>query len=235
MNNTNAGKATSPGWQENEICCLDVSLNNRYQVGVYLESTVDWINRRFASCIISLGDTLHRHNLAPVHGADSAYRLTREMGDCWLREARTALSRFTIEHKVIRSDEWLKMPGFDPLHEELWGYYYTHSPFHRIVEDDVEKFTARHQHLDENAARKASRAYLMEETAADILLSQSCRTTHLYPGAWHGCYLYLIENAANLPARLRGLENSSFKRFSPAKIKGAANANKKSDMDTDAA
>lgn len=212
---------TSPfkDWKSLSTACLDVSLNNRYEGGAYLASTFKWITSRFDDCIISLGDTLHRHNLRREYAdAKKAHAASREMGDRWLANNNDCFQFLGIPYKIIRSDDWLEDPDFEPVHEALWSFYYTDKDFQAVVYENIQTFVRRKQNLPASVVRESSLAYLLEETAADILLGQRGGVAHLYPGSRHQCYDYLIEKAQELPQKIRGLENSAFKRLSPAKI-----------------
>ncbi len=206
-------------WQSMDTCCLDVSLHNRYQEGLYLASTYEWINSRFKDCLVNLGDTLHRHNLRHRHPCmEQAHNEARKLGDEWLAKNEPCLSMLKIPYRIMRSDDWLADPDMEAVHEAIWEFYYTDCDFKAVVNRDIETFVARRTDLPASVVRNASLAYLLEETAADILLGKRGGVAHLYPGGRHECYGYLAANAEHIPEPLRGLENSAFKRLSPAKI-----------------
>jgi tRNA-dependent cyclodipeptide synthase len=214
-------------WHDLDICCLDVSLNNRYQTGPYLSSMIEWINRRFKSCILSLGDTLHRHNLRYQYPDKAlSHAIALKAGNQWLEENAKNLEHFQIPYTLFRSDDWLALSEFDPIHEDLWNFYNTDQNFSESVSRDIQSFVDRRPDLPSDFVRSSSLTYLLEETAADILLGQRNAVVHLYPGKWHECYFNLMERAESLPPRLRGLEKCVFKRISPGKIMGAVNINK---------
>lgn len=209
------------GFQNVETCCLDISLGNRYQQGEYLENIVSWVNnRKFARCLVSLGDTLHRHNLRQSHpDMDSARRACLEKGDAWIESARSALGKLEMPFEIMRSDMWLAHPDFWKVHEALRGLVNSDSGFKAAIFEDIEAFVARQKALPRTVAEANSMAYLLEECAADILLGRQEPVVHLYPGAWHRCYFYLMENADRIPDILRGLESGIFKRIYPEKRK----------------
>jgi hypothetical protein len=202
-----------------DICSLDVSLNNRYQEGAYLAGTVQWINRRFKYCIVNLGDTLHRHNLA-IGSTDmeQAHIKSREMGNRWLENNGNVLDGFEIPNVVIRNDDWIFDEDFPGIHEELWGFYYTNRDYRLLVNNDVESYLFRKPERQKVALKKSGLAYLLEETAADILMARDHPAVHLYPGSWHKSYFHLINIPEKLPVQIRGLEKCSFKRISPSKV-----------------
>lgn len=216
--NTN-NKKTLRNWQDYDECCLDISLFNRYQESEYLESTLLWINSRFKHCLLNLGDTLHRHNLS--HQSPSievAHKESRLLGDDWLAKNACYFERLAIPFTLMRSDDWLEDKDFARVHEALWGYYYKDKIFQAVVREDIEGFVARKPDIAADIVRRSSLNYLIEETAADILLGSRGGVAHLYPGSRHACYWYLVEAAEHLPKDLRGLENSAFKRLSPSRI-----------------
>lgn len=206
-------------WQRLETACLDISLFNRYQEGEYLRSTLLWINGRFTKCILNLGDTLHRYNLRGDHPSMiDAHKAAFDLGARWLADNAQYFKELSIPYRLIRSNDWLKDKDFPPIHEALWDYYYKDTFFQAVVKEDIEAFVARKPETAAEITRKASLPYLLEETAADILLGSRGGVTHLYPGSRHACYWYLIENSKNLPKILRGLEQSAFKRLSPSRL-----------------
>ncbi|NCC20902.1 MAG: hypothetical protein EOM26_00395 [Alphaproteobacteria bacterium] len=208
-----------PAWTELACCSLDISLGNRYEQGGYLASIIHWINRRFERCIVNLGDTLHRHNLA--HGAvsmETARERTRRMGDEWLQANNTILSDLSINYEIVRSDDWLNHPEFGPTHEALWEYYYTDSQYRALALADTRVFLNRKSSLDREVLRRSSLNYLLEETTADIIMGRREPVAHLYPGRWHESYFHLVRSNDSLPRILLGLERCAFKRISPSKI-----------------
>lgn len=205
-------------WNNFDTCCLDVSLFNRYQEGAYLAGAYKWVSARFSDCIINLGDTLHRHNLRHQYATmDDAHEKSRNLGQDWLDNNELCLGALDIPYKIMRSDDWLVDPDFEPVHEAIWEFYYKDSAFQDVIADDIETFVARRTDLPASIVRQSSLAYLLEETAADILLGQRGGVAHLYPGNRHSCYGFLVQNADAIPPLLKGLENSAFKRISPAK------------------
>lgn len=219
MSNDNNQYPYRTDWQSFEVCCLDISLFNRYQEGQYLASLYHWVSARFDRCIINLGDGLHRHNMAHEFSQQSlAHDAANALGQQWINENKEHLSLLSIPHELLRSDYWLAHPEFEKTHDALWDYYYGDAAFKAVIANDVESFVARRDDLPADFVRKASLSYLLEETAADIVLGRETGVAHLYPGHRHGCYGHLVQHADNLPEVLRGLENSAFKRMSPSRI-----------------
>lgn len=206
-------------WQAMATACLDISMHNKYQQGLYLAGACKWVSKRFGHCLVNIGDTLHRHNLRHLYpSAAQAHSAARSLGDRWLESNRSYLELLEIPYTILRSDDWLADPGFEPVHEALWSFYYEDPEFLPVVKTDIETFVTRRSDLPPAIVRKASLYYLIEETAADILLGQRGGVAHLYPAGRHQCYGHLVQRAADLPPILRGLENSAFKRLSPGKI-----------------
>lgn len=229
MNSLDQGNnPLSIDWRDLDVCCLDVSLNNRYQTGIYLAMMIEWINKRFKSCLLILGDTLHRHNLGYEYPDQAeAYAVSLKMGDQWLKENAESIKKLRIPYTLIRSDDWLAFPEFESTHKDLCSFYRTDKAFSESIEGDIQKFSNRRSDLPLDFVRSSSLAYLLEETAADILIGRkNGPLVHLYSGKWPECYFNLMERAESLPVNLRGLEKCVFKRVSPGKIMGAVNTNK---------
>ncbi len=140
------------------------------------------------------------------------------IGQQWIADHKEQLGYMRIPHELLRSDYWLAHSEFEATHDALWDYYYGDRSFKAVVDADVETFVTRRQDLPEGVVRKASLSYLLEETAADIILGRETGVAHLYPGHRHGCYGHLVQHKDAVPDILRGLENSAFKRVSPSRI-----------------
>lgn len=206
-------------WASFDTCCLDISLYNRYQEDDYLRHTIQWINDRFSQCIVNFGDTLHRYNLqAEYDSAEAAHSRARRLGNEWLAKNGSILGDFAIPYEIIRNDDWLEKQSFTAVHSALWDFYKNRPEFTAIIEEDVKSFVCRQNDTDPVAAAAISRAYLIEETAVDIMYGKQGGVVHLYPGRRFGCYWYLAANADNIPHAIRGLENSAFKRLSPKRV-----------------
>lgn len=206
-------------WAAYRTCCLDISLYNRYQEGDYLRHTIQWINDRFSHCIVNLGDTLHRHNLREEYNSmQAAHTKARQLGNEWLIKNRTILDNFDIAYNIIRNDDWLKDSNFKSVHQALWDFYKNDQEFAAVVDCDVNGFINRQKNMSSEDATAISLAYLLEETAVDIMYGKQGGVAHLYPGRRFGCYWYLAGNAENIPASIRGLENSTFKRLAPKRM-----------------
>jgi tRNA-dependent cyclodipeptide synthase len=207
-------------WQNYKTACLDISLHNRYQEGVYLAGAFHWVSKRFEKCLINFGDTLHRHNLGYVcDSAQKAHDEARALGDQWIEDNLDCFQHLQIPYCFIRGDDWLVDLDFEATHQALWAFYRQDKGLQATIESDVQGFVSRaDQNIKDADMRQASIAYLIEEAATDILLGQRGGVAHLYPADRHQCYYYLIENTHRLPSGLSGLENSAFKRLSPSKI-----------------
>lgn len=206
-------------WAAYHTCCLDISLYNRYQEGDYLRHTIQWINDRFTHCIVNLGDTLHRYNLqADYNSMQAAHIRARQLGNEWLGHNQPLLDNFDIPYKVIRNDNWLEDSSFKAVHQALRNFYKDNKEFAAVVDQDVAGFISRQNNAPPEEAAAISRAYLLEETAVDIMYGKQGGVAHLYPGRRFGCYWYLAGNAKNIPASIRGLENSTFKRLAPKRM-----------------
>lgn len=219
MSNDNKKYPYRTDWQKFKTCCLDISLFNRYQEGTYLASMYKWVSERFDYCIINLGDGLHRHNMKHEFSEMLlAHKAANALGQQWINDNAPYIEFMSIPYQVLRSDYWLAHEAFTATHEALWEYYYGNQAFKQVVSGDVEGFVRRRRDLPVDIIRQSSLCYLLEETAADIILGRETGVAHLYPGARHDCYGYLVEKSDSLPDILRGLENSAFKRLSPSRI-----------------
>jgi tRNA-dependent cyclodipeptide synthase len=178
-----------PGWAEHRVCTLGISVGQPYHEGEKFAATVEWAARHFERIRVDVSDTLQRHRLIGegVPAAQAAV-LSRRKGDEWIMRALPVLSACGRPYTVIRWDGWLR-------HQDYAGVYGAYSrlaesdpALRAAVKADVEGFLARQARRggrpvqDENEARAASRAYLLEELSAITLQGRDERSARIYPG-----------------------------------------------------
>lgn len=203
----------TPGLEAMSRCSIEASIGNRYLDGDYLGAIVEWVNRTFRECVINLGDTLYRHNLIETLGEAAAHDAARSLGDAWLARNAGAIDALRIPCRIVRWDHWLTHPEFPALHRKMRAYYRDNYFFRGIVARDVNRFLERKGgSADSEKDRGCSIDYILEELAADTLLSRQYRLARLYPAEPLATYVYV--SRTDIPADLRGLDNALYVRLS---------------------
>jgi hypothetical protein len=197
---------------ESRLALLAVSLFKPELQGAGLAGHVALINGLGASeCVVSLGDTLHRHNL-PMSLPDWKRReVAAAHGDEWIENEAISFAGFAVPWRVVRHDEMLSQPRFAETREALRSFAGKSATLAEALARDIDAFAARASR-DGRELREASETYILEELAADIAFAQREPFTYIYPGKPLGTYLAMQTLALELPPILRGLERCSFLR-----------------------
>jgi hypothetical protein len=193
---------------------LAISLSKRETQGELLTAHIELINGWHSlSCVVSLGDTLHRHNLLERCGDPArAHLAARALGDEWTAQEGRRLQGLKVPWRLMRHDEMLALEAFPTVRDQLAVATVTHRDLAAALAADVEAFAIRAgRELDEQV-RAASAAYILEELAADIAFARIQPFSYVYPGRPLNIYLAVQRAAERLPLVLRGLEECTFVR-----------------------
>lgn len=162
---------------------IQISIGNPKYEGAKLLALTEWCSARFKETEVIVSDTLQRHNL-PCDMA-TAWNLTREEGDKWLRRNAVALEGL----KIIRWDELLQhddyASSFERIEEGLKD-----SKAYAAFLDMVHGFSSRRSLPLEKCA-----AFLQEELAIFHFMMQE-PAVDIYAGSW----VSSIFDALSLPA-----------------------------------
>lgn len=204
----------SPGWQQAESCIISISQGQENHEGEKLAALLEWGVANHRRCILNISDTLHRHNLmAGGTGEAEAFVQARRMGDLW-RERNAAFIR-PFENSFYRThrwNDWLFHPDFETVHAHVLSLFTGDAPFRAEAEKDIALFTDRktkQESPDRTARLRATcTAYLLEETAAYIIMSRTYGASRVYPAVPLSTFAYLRDHATAIPGPMRGMEKS---------------------------
>lgn len=195
---------------QNKGCEIGVSIGNPNHEGDKFQSIMDWADRRFEFCIITVSDTLHRHNLVGEGMEESeAYARSLEQGDIWLSQNVAALR--SVEHadlRIKRWDEWLLHPDYESVHRMLVDYRDTNKGLQDALHQDIDNFLARKKRrgedFDYDRVMRSSTEFLIEEIACYILIGRTYAALRVYPAKDMACFRYM--RGGHVPEGLKGLE-----------------------------
>ncbi|MBU0800510.1 MAG: tRNA-dependent cyclodipeptide synthase [Alphaproteobacteria bacterium] len=215
----------SPGWNKNPVGMISISQGQEAHEGAKLDALLQWGIDNHHTCLLNISDTLHRHNLirmgiAPDDAMQAAYRLGNE----WMQRNADILNRHKHKmHRIHRWNDWLTHPQFESVHAMVLAHY-DHAPtFRAAALADIEKFIGRKKghgvDVEYDRLHKSSHIYLLEETAAYIIMARTYAANRVYPAKPLLTFEYL-RHTPDLPPLLRGMEKAMcvrvlFKRLSP--------------------
>lgn len=204
----------SPGWQQAESCIISISQGQENHEGEKLAALLEWGVTNHRRCVLNVSDTLHRHNLiAGGMGEAEAFVHARRLGDLW-RERNAAFIRpFEASfYRTHRWNDWLFHPDFETVHGHVLSLFAGDAPFRAEAEKDIALFTGRKEKQDAgdegDLLRATCTAYLLEETAAYIIMSRTYGASRVYPAVPLSTFAYLRDHAAAIPGPMRGMELS---------------------------
>lgn len=203
----------SPGWNLNPVGMISISQGQENHEGAKLDALLQWGIENHQQCLLNISDTLYRHNLirdgvpAP-EAAQESFRLGNE----WMQRNAVTLSRHKDKFsRIHRWNDWLHHPEFNAVHAKVIEYYEHVPTFRACADADIESFIGRKrsQGADEAFTRleTASRAYLLEETAAYIIMARTYAANRVYPAKPLQTFEYL-RHAPGLPPLLQGMERA---------------------------
>jgi len=177
-------------FEEHESCFFGVSLENSNFVRPKLMASLDWISRRFPSCLVLIGDSIHRITLEATQGLDpiEAHDKALFLGSIFLARERNIFKKF--EHlcnfNFVFCSEVQSYPDYQ--------IYYT--KLQELFEQDI-SFQASVKAFGENYHRKRrpqlsekqweyhidkSSQYFLEEFAIFACLKRRNIPVFVYPG-----------------------------------------------------
>lgn len=106
---------------KNSSCLLSISVGQQFHEGDYFTSTIDLINNTFASCTISLYDSLQRYTMALNDPRDlnELHILANKEGDLWLKRNEKIYDKLKKLTAIVRWDDWIKKVEFEGKRKEL--------------------------------------------------------------------------------------------------------------------
>lgn len=205
-------KATcaDPLWRHMPVCEIGISPGNPSHDGDKLASILEWSNQKFQNSILTLSDTMYRHNfMASGAGEQEALELSQKMGDDWLARNDATLSRYKDRIRIYRWAEWQQHPDFEKVHDDLMQYISTSDPLKQALNNDIQAFIARKMRqgtfTDFAKTRLHSFNLITEEIACYILIGRHCRAARAYPS--HDMQSFAFMRLPQTPPSLKGFEN----------------------------
>lgn len=179
------------GWQDFDMCRLQISVGMDYHEGEKFKATLDWAKNRFKQTIICVNDTLQRFNIMHTQSVteQEAIKKTLKQGDEWIN--RNCADIDNDQHLICRWNDWKKNSQYDELRRKVDQLYETNDKFRNAINDEINSFWSR-QEKNENekflnsgfeSFKSSSRQYLLEETAAFLLMDKMTDAVDVYPGS----------------------------------------------------
>lgn len=155
---------------------LDISVGKPNHEGEKLAATVAWARERYQHVIISVADTLQRHNLmAEGIPAMTALKQSRRAGDEWIQRNEHLFAGCS----VMRWDERLNHPLYPQFLERTEQAILTDARLRQDLHEASEEYAQRlgitvsyHRHN-----------YLVEELAVFDMLFGTEPAADIYPGS----------------------------------------------------
>jgi tRNA-dependent cyclodipeptide synthase len=175
-------------------CFLGISLSgNKNCDGARLEACIKWISKRFKTCLVFIGDSLHRHTIEITSGLEgnSARFEALHMGRKFLDRHRTLFDCYSgsCSFELMMASEVEKRPDFELYLEQLQHLYRENKPFETTVRSFVQAYLDRGDKVTEEQADEFSRlehlsaSYLLEESAIFACLVKDGWPVMVYPGS----------------------------------------------------
>lgn len=164
---------------------LMISLDNVMTRGANLEAIIHKINKTFLHCDIMLCDTLNRFNIMAIDDISEyeAYKVALERGNDWLRENEQILKDLSINHRVIRWDEWLKNVNFKSKLNIVQQEFNNNPTYKKALYDTAYQYLSRRKiHASPFASSNLEQCikYLQEECAVMLLWGDNGYQYELY-------------------------------------------------------
>ena len=214
-----SSRDTHKGWRQASIAEIGIKIDNSKYEGEKFASLLDWAASRFETVLITLSDTLYRHNYeAEGHAKDVAVNMARTYGDFWLARNKAAIRKYSGKADIIvqRWDDWKSHPQFPEVLKDLQSLYRHDEGFYKSVRADIDGFLSRYgkKITPENKFlyNRKSYDYVLEEAAVYILIGREIGSARLYPGTDLQSFQYMRQ--PDTPAHLKGLENCPHVRLS---------------------
>lgn len=163
-----------------QTICLAVSINSPKCSGENFLAALNFAQKTEKDFFVDLSDTLHAPNIE-AFGADhkDALVFSSLMGNRWIRD----LGQNLLGVQIIRWSEWHKHPDYSDVLSRFSHLYEKNETFRRIVNQDIERFTARTETRQVPEFIEASKNYILDECAGKTLQGRTFpRLAILYPG-----------------------------------------------------
>lgn len=205
-------KATCPNhmWKHIATCEIGISPGNPAHEGEKLASILEWAQQKFPQSILTLSDTMYRHNfMAMGMHEQEAKEAGQKLGDDWLSRNNKIFTQYQDKIRIYRWSEWQQHGAFDHIYDDLMLYISSSEPLRQALNTDIQTFIARKtrqgQDIDLAKARMHSFNLITEEIACYILIGRHYKLARAYPS--HDMESFAFLRRPETPAQLKGFEN----------------------------
>lgn len=187
-------KTTPPGALREAVnfgrCIVGVSVGNPEFEGGRFAKLLNWVETHFESCTVLVGDLLQRFNyqITDHNSEEKAVLAATAAGDSWLGRNQHLIDSVNCEVRACRWIDVISDPAFHKILKSLEDYISISDTLNSALTRDVESFIRRKTRQGtilpgtEDRARRMSRQYITEETAAFALLAANGWHVDIYPG-----------------------------------------------------
>lgn len=217
-----SSRHTDKRWKEKDTAEIGISFGQAFHEGRKFESLLLWACQRFDSVIITLSDTLYRHNyVLDGNSAETAVNIARNTGDFWLARNKKTIRKCSNANlakiSIHRWDSYIKTAEYKAIARDLAEFHECNEHFRRAVRQDIQRFLERNKSdLSRESDRffqvRKSRDYILEETAAYIYIARRFESARLYPGLDLEALKFM--RRGDTPEHLKGLEQSPHVKLS---------------------
>jgi tRNA-dependent cyclodipeptide synthase len=175
-------------FKKHNSCILGISLENKNFVTAKLVGMVDWVSRNFKSCVVIIGDSIHRHTLE-IRGIDKNYAydkalsLGREIIDTNNPVFQSYAEYCNIT--IVLCSQIQTTVDYYKHYSSLRVLFENNAVFANCLRNFSETFVERNTTLGEDYYRNSiekSCIYLLEELAIFSCLSEQGHKAFIYPG-----------------------------------------------------
>lgn len=163
-----------------DTAILEISVGQEQHEGEKFRATAHWAGDRFDKVIVSVNDTLQRHNIMVAQNLseEDALKKSRAYGDIWIRNNQNTLIELAqkCDCRILRWDRWLLHKNFEKRLAATHRLYESDENFREIVEEKLRKGSPEEERHSLN--------FLLEETAAISIRMEEIEGLHIYPGSY---------------------------------------------------
>jgi len=186
---------------KSKSCIVSISVGGAAHEGEQFKATLNMVNARFKKCLIIMGDTLQRHNIAMTNSeldATEACNLAKLRGDEWLqRNEPTILNELHIPYKIIRWNHCVDSDAFHGNLEKTKKLYDNNMLFkaavHEVIEEFISRYTKRIPTLNKQSIIAHSLDYFLEECACMLQWFEEGYEYEIYPSKRARALSYFFE------------------------------------------
>jgi len=169
---------------------VGISLNNSKHTGSKLEALLTWASQICPRVQIDIYDDIHAYNIQLEKNInyEEAVLLARKMGDKWIEDNQSVLSKFpSISYN--RFKDLTSQRQLEERNQELQELYTANTIFAELINTDIDSFLIRLENRGSklSSERKVriinqSLKYILEELALMSLLNEEHNFAEIYAG-----------------------------------------------------